>query len=244
MSAFEPVRYAALTDVGVKRSHNQDACSARPAVDAPGFATSGHIFVVADGMGGHAVGEKASAKAVQDIPHLYQKHVHEGVIPALHRAFNETNSGIHAIGQENPEFRGHGDDVDRPHPSPRRRVGRPRGRQPGVPNQKRSRGTAHLRSLVGLGDRQAPGRGPRRARRLQEERHHPFAGARPRGRGRYRRPAPGAAGRRLPSLQRRSDGARQPDRDRRGGHGACRRTRPRGSWSISRTCGAGPTTSP
>jgi PPM family protein phosphatase len=108
VSAFEPVRYAALTDVGVKRSHNQDACSARPAVDAPGFATSGHIFVVADGMGGHAVGEKASAKAVQDIPHLYQKHVHEGVIPALHRAFNETNSGIHAIGQENPEFRGMG----------------------------------------------------------------------------------------------------------------------------------------
>jgi protein phosphatase len=94
--------------VGVKRSHNQDACSARPAVDAPGFASSGHIFVVADGMGGHAVGEKASAKAVQDIPHLYQKHVHEGVIPALHRAFNETNSGIHAIGQENPEFRGMG----------------------------------------------------------------------------------------------------------------------------------------
>jgi len=106
--AFEPVRYAALTDVGVKRSHNQDACSARPAVDAPGYASSGHIFVVADGMGGHAVGEKASAKAVQDIPHLYQKHVHEGVIPALHRAFSETNSGIHAIGQENPEFRGMG----------------------------------------------------------------------------------------------------------------------------------------
>jgi PPM family protein phosphatase len=108
VSAFEPVRYAALTDVGVKRSHNQDACSARPAVDAPGYASSGHIFVVADGMGGHAVGEKASAKAVQDIPHLFQKHVHEGVIPALHRAFSETNSGIHAIGQENPEFRGMG----------------------------------------------------------------------------------------------------------------------------------------
>jgi protein phosphatase len=94
--------------VGVKRSHNQDACSARPAVDSPGYEASGHIFVVADGMGGHAVGEKASAKAVQDIPHLYQKHVHEGVIPALNRAFSETNSGIHAIGQENPEFRGMG----------------------------------------------------------------------------------------------------------------------------------------
>src|SRR6478736_6595174 len=59
-------------------------------------------------MGGHAVGEKASAKAVQDIPHLYQKHAREGIIPALRRAFTETNAGIHAIGQENPEFRGSG----------------------------------------------------------------------------------------------------------------------------------------
>jgi protein phosphatase len=108
VSAFEPVRYAALTDVGVKRSHNQDACAARPAVDAPGFDAGGHVFVVADGMGGHAVGEKASAKAVQDIPHLYRKYVQEGVAPALRKAFTETNAGIHAIGQENPEFRGMG----------------------------------------------------------------------------------------------------------------------------------------
>jgi PPM family protein phosphatase len=105
---FEPVRFAALTDVGVKRSHNQDACFAHPAVDAPSFVAEGHVFVVADGMGGHAVGEKASAKAVRDIPLLYRKHVQEGVLPALRRAFTETNAGIHAIGQENPEFRGLG----------------------------------------------------------------------------------------------------------------------------------------
>ncbi|HVL15670.1 MAG TPA: protein phosphatase 2C domain-containing protein, partial [Gemmata sp.] len=108
MLAFEPVRFAALTDVGVKRSHNQDACFAHPAVDAAGFAAEGHVFVVADGMGGHAVGEKASAKAVRDIPLLYRKHAHEGVVAALRRAFTETNAGIHAIGQENPEFRGLG----------------------------------------------------------------------------------------------------------------------------------------
>jgi protein phosphatase len=108
VSGFEPVRYAALTDVGVKRSHNQDACAAQPAVDASGFEANGHVFVVADGMGGHAVGEKASAKAVRDIPFLYQKHARDGAIPALRRAFTETNAGIHAIGQENPEFRGMG----------------------------------------------------------------------------------------------------------------------------------------
>jgi protein phosphatase len=108
VSAFEQVRQAALTDVGVKRSHNQDACTAQPAVDAAGFAAHGHVFVVADGMGGHAVGEKASAKAVRDIPFLYAKHARDGVIPALRRAFQETNAGIFAIGQQNPEFRGLG----------------------------------------------------------------------------------------------------------------------------------------
>jgi protein phosphatase len=106
--AFEPVRFAALTDVGVKRSHNQDACSAQPAADATGFAAHGHVFIVADGMGGHAVGEKASAKAVRDIPFLFLKHVHDGVLAALKRAFQETNTGIYTIGQENPEFRGLG----------------------------------------------------------------------------------------------------------------------------------------
>ena len=108
MSAFEPVRFAALKDVGVKRSHNQDDLSAQPAADAAGWATQGHVFVVADGMGGHAVGEKASEKAVRSIPFLYVKHARDGVIPALRRAFQETNAGIFAVGHENPEFRGMG----------------------------------------------------------------------------------------------------------------------------------------
>jgi serine/threonine protein phosphatase PrpC len=108
LAAFEPVRFAALTDVGVKRSHNQDACSAHPAPDEAAWRDHGHVFVVADGMGGHAVGEKASAKAVRDIPFLYAKHAKDGTAAAVRRAFNEANTGIFTIGQENPEFRGLG----------------------------------------------------------------------------------------------------------------------------------------
>src|SRR4051812_11989736 len=59
-------------------------------------------------MGGHAVGEKASEKAARDIPFIYLKHARDGVIPALRRAFQETNAGIYTVGQQNPEFRGMG----------------------------------------------------------------------------------------------------------------------------------------
>ena len=102
------IRYASLTDVGVKRSHNQDACASQPA-DAKHWETHGHVFIVADGMGGHAVGEKASAKAVRDIPLTYTKHVaSEGVIAAIRRAFVEANESIFQIGVNNPEFKGLG----------------------------------------------------------------------------------------------------------------------------------------
>ncbi len=103
------IRYASLTDVGVKRSHNQDACAVQPAAENAVWQTHGHVFIVADGMGGHAVGEKASAKAVRDIPLTYGKHVvSEGVGAAIRRAFREANEAIYTIGKNNPEFKGLG----------------------------------------------------------------------------------------------------------------------------------------
>jgi protein phosphatase len=105
---FDAIDHACRTDVGVRRSHNQDAYGIYMATDVARWREQGHIFIVADGMGGHAVGEKAAAKAVRDIPHLIPKHATEGAATALRKAYLETNAGIHAIGQENPEFRGLG----------------------------------------------------------------------------------------------------------------------------------------
>jgi len=105
---FKEIEHFGLTDVGVKRSHNQDAFTVQTAPDRSHWERVGHLFIVADGMGGHAVGEKASAKAVQEIPLTYVKHVHDGPATALRHAFQEANAGINAVGTSNPEFRGLG----------------------------------------------------------------------------------------------------------------------------------------
>lgn len=106
--SYEQLQHAAKTHVGMRRSHNQDSFAVQLARDPERFANEGHLFLVADGMGGHAVGEKASAKAAHDIPLMYQKYAREGPEMALTRAFQETNAGIFAIGQNNPEFKGLG----------------------------------------------------------------------------------------------------------------------------------------
>jgi len=55
------VAWAARSDVGRRREQNEDACFGEPREVAP----AGGLFVVCDGMGGHARGEEASALAVQ-----------------------------------------------------------------------------------------------------------------------------------------------------------------------------------
>ena len=58
------IRYAAKTDVGMKRQHNEDYFS---------LIEDEQLFIVADGMGGHASGEVASKMAAETISEFYQR---------------------------------------------------------------------------------------------------------------------------------------------------------------------------
>lgn len=105
---FEIIDHASLTDVGARRSHNQDALAVILANSEEAWQERGHLFLVADGMGAHAVGELASKRAADLIPHAYLKHARQGAPTALLKAFQEANTAIHHQGQQNPEFEGMG----------------------------------------------------------------------------------------------------------------------------------------
>src|SRR5262245_56525124 len=87
VTRFDQIEHACLTDVGVRRSHNQDSYAVQLVGDAEGWQQRGHLFLVADGMGAHAVGEKASEQAAHVIPHIYQKHAQQGTATAIRRSF-------------------------------------------------------------------------------------------------------------------------------------------------------------
>jgi protein phosphatase len=108
LTRFDQIEHACLTDVGVRRSHNQDNLAVQLVGDEESWRQRGHLFLVADGMGAHAVGEKASEQAAQIIPHIYQKHANQGPIAGLRKAFVEANASIHTCGQQNREFEGMG----------------------------------------------------------------------------------------------------------------------------------------
>ena len=96
--------YCAITDVGMRRANNQDNLRVVIAANEKNWKSQGHLFIVADGMGAHAAGEKASEMAVRSVPHHYQKYIEKSPPESLKLAIRETNNEIHERGESNPEF--------------------------------------------------------------------------------------------------------------------------------------------
>ena len=94
-----------MSDIGLVRDHNEDAWAAYPDVG---------LFLLADGMGGHACGEVAASEAIEHLYSLFNawKTVHE--VPAskakafFHEAFLKVNTHIYKKGQQDEDLKGMG----------------------------------------------------------------------------------------------------------------------------------------
>jgi protein phosphatase len=99
---------AAATDTGMRRSNNQDSYTAVRASHADAWKQRGHVFLVADGMGAHAVGELASKMACDLLPHNYMKTRAGTPAEAIVKSFREVSSLIHNRASANRDFQGMG----------------------------------------------------------------------------------------------------------------------------------------
>jgi PPM family protein phosphatase len=99
---------AAATDTGMRRANNQDSYTSVRAYQAAVWRQRGHVFMVADGMGAHAVGELASKMACDLIPHTYLKVRSGTPSEAITKAFREVSTLIYSRASANRDFQGMG----------------------------------------------------------------------------------------------------------------------------------------
>jgi protein phosphatase len=91
------LRYAIRSDVGLLREGNEDAAYAGP-----------RLLAVADGMGGHAAGEVASAAAIDAIARLDDDVPGSDLLDALAGAVTDANHTLHDMVAADPAFEGMG----------------------------------------------------------------------------------------------------------------------------------------
>ncbi len=98
----------AATDLGLKRSQNEDSHGFWVPDDEARRASQGALLVVADGMGGSRAGEVASRLAVETVLGVYRSAEGEDPPAVLKRAVEEANRVVNGESAAHPDRQGMG----------------------------------------------------------------------------------------------------------------------------------------
>ena len=105
----EPLETSYRCDIGRVRPNNEDSLLALPPWREPALSAGVCLFVVSDGMGGHASGEVASKMAVENMRQWLSRHHAEAFsAQALETAVAETNHLIFERSSSEVQLKGMG----------------------------------------------------------------------------------------------------------------------------------------
>jgi serine/threonine protein phosphatase PrpC len=98
------ITYYGASDIGLVRTENQDCFGKFPNDNTNFYKPKGALFIVADGMGGHAGGKEASKLAVDVVSDEYYSSTSDVVTNALLYAFKSANLKIHQSSMDSFQF--------------------------------------------------------------------------------------------------------------------------------------------
>ena len=98
------IEHAGISEQGPVRPNNEDFIACGCPEEAAVRVSKGHMFVIADGVGGNMAGEVASREAADKLLHVYYTSSRRPA-KALEEAFQQTNLHVYDLSQSVPEYR-------------------------------------------------------------------------------------------------------------------------------------------